>query len=129
MRPSPANRNKNPERTRAEKAGRRAEALAALYLRLKGYSILERRCRTPLGEIDIVARRARLVVFVEVKQRANAQDEAMALAAVRTDRLVRAAQWFLSKNQRLAGNDIRFDVIFLAPGHWPRHLINAFGAS
>lgn len=128
MRPSPASRRKTPDRARAEQSGRRAETLAALYLRLKGFAILARRFKTPVGEIDIVARRGSTIVFVEVKQRRDAGGEAMALEAIRTDRLTRAAQWFLAKNPSLAGNDLRFDVIFLARGQWPRHLINAFSA-
>ena len=52
-----------------EQRGRRAENIAAMFLRLKGYTILDRRCRTPFGEIDIIARRGKTIVFVEVKAR------------------------------------------------------------
>ena len=61
-------------RRRAERGGRRAEALAALWLRLKGWTILARRVRTPVGEVDLIARRGRTIAFVEVKARASAAD-------------------------------------------------------
>jgi putative endonuclease len=56
-------------RYEAEKRGRGAETLACWYLRLKGWRILARRARVPGGEVDIVARRGRIVAFVEVKAR------------------------------------------------------------
>ena len=46
-----------------------AEGIAAWVLRLKGYRVLATRYRTPLGEIDIVARRGKVLAFVEVKAR------------------------------------------------------------
>jgi putative endonuclease len=60
------------KRQSAERGGRRAESLAAWWLRLKGWRILARRVRTPVGEIDLVARRGRTIAFVEVKARATA---------------------------------------------------------
>lgn len=115
------------ERLRAERAGRRAETLAALYLRLKRFSIISRRLKTPVGEIDIVARRGSLLVFAEVKHRSSAG--AAALEAVNTARIARAAQWFLATRPEFSGLDCRFDVIVLAKGSWPHHLENAFSAS
>jgi Predicted endonuclease distantly related to archaeal Holliday junction resolvase len=61
--------NRPRDRHSAEKRGRGAETLAAMYLRLHGWSILERRARVPGGEVDIVARRGRTLAFVEVKAR------------------------------------------------------------
>lgn len=116
-----------PDRRRAEQAGRTAETLAAWFLRLKGYRILATRYKTPLGEIDIVARRGKGVVFVEVKQRgggAAALDQA--LAAVNTRRIVKAGEWFISAHPRYGGYDFRFDVISVGPNRWPHHLVNAF---
>mgnify|MGYP002622133834 CR=1 FL=1 len=127
MKPSPA--AKNPERLRAEAAGRRHERLAAFYLRLKGYRVLESRARTPLGEIDLVVRRGRVIVFVEVKARARNADEQVTHAAINRRRITRAAQYWQARHPAESGKDFRFDVIFLAQGRWPRHLINAFGAS
>ncbi len=116
----------SPSRTRAERRGRRGEALAALFLRCQLYAIRARRVKTPVGEIDLVAARGRTIVFVEVKVRRNRAEEANALASVNTRRIARAAQFYVARNPQLAGRDMRFDVIFLAPMAWPRHVRNAF---
>lgn len=115
-------------RVRAERQGHRAEALAALFLRAKLYRIRDRRFRTPVGEIDLVVERGGWIVFVEVKQRGRRSSEAEALMAVDRQRIARAAQLWLARHPDMAGANFRFDVIFLAPGRWPRHLINAFPA-
>ncbi len=114
------------ERVGAERAGHRGEALAALFLRTKLYGIRERRYRTPVGELDIVAERGGTLVFVEVKARAYSSGEAEALAAVDRRRIVRAALHYLARHPRLAQRAMRFDVIFVAPFAWPRHVIDAF---
>ena len=126
MPPSPS--DQDPKRQRAERAGLRAEMLAAWFLRLKGYRILATRYRTPVGEIDIVARHWRTLVFIEVKARRSAEEYGMALEAVNTRRISRAANHYLAHRRLNLDTDMRFDVIFLAPRRWPRHLINAFGA-
>ena len=69
---SPSARRPDAARQAAEIAGRRAETLAAWYLRLKGYRIIESRYKTPVGEIDLIARRWGTTVFVEVKARKSA---------------------------------------------------------
>ena len=123
----PSGSNPGAERRRAAEAGgRRAETLAALFLRLKGYRVLMVRAKTPVGEIDIVARRGKTIVFIEVKQRRSADRQWHALESVNVARIQRAAQFLLMKNRAWQGADLRFDVIFLAPRRWPRHLINAF---
>ena len=128
MPPSPS-RPKSKARIEAYRDGHRGEALAAWLLRLKLYRVVQRRCKTPVGEIDLIATRFGTLVFVEVKRRARADGEAEALAAVNTARITRAAQYWLARQPRWAGAPCRFDVIFLAPGRWPRHVINAFDAS
>lgn len=128
MPPSPS-RPSNKARIAAQRHGHRAEMLAALFLRLKFYRIIERRYKTPVGEIDLVAQRLGTIVFVEVKTRGRAESEAEALEAVNQARITRAARHFLSRNPGASGADCRFDVIFLAPGRWPRHVINAFDAA
>ncbi len=116
------------DRRRAERAGRWAETLAGLYLQLCFYRIIARRFKTPVGEIDLIARRGRMIVFVEVKQRAGTEARSMALGAVNMDRISRAAQWYLARNGKFASFDCRFDVLLLAPWHWPHHLKNIFPA-
>ncbi len=128
MRPSPA-RPAASFRRFAEGAGRRAETVAALYLRAKGYRVLARRVKTPLGEIDIVAARGALTVFVEVKARSFSADEGAALAAVNRSRIVRAAGLWLARHPGAATGALRFDVIFLAPFALPRHITGAFDAT
>lgn len=118
----------SPRRRRAEKAGLRAETLAAWLLRLKGYRIIAMRYRTPVGEIDIVARHWGTLVFIEVKARSDAAEYGMALEAVNARRISRAASHYLAHRRLNLETPVRFDVIFLAPRQWPRHLINAFGA-
>ena len=116
-------------RQAAERQGRRGEALAAWLLRVKLYRILEHRFKTPVGEIDLIARRFGTTVFVEVKARNRAEASGDALGKVNTARLVRAAEYYLARHPALAATPLRFDVIFLAPKSLPRHLMNAFQAS
>lgn len=127
MPPSPS-KPKSKARIAAYLAGHRGEALAALWLRLKLYRILARRYKTPMGEIDLIAERFGVTVFVEVKARSRAASEAETLEAVNQRRIVRAAQYWLAHHPGKADTSFRFDVIFLAPRQWPRHVVNAFDA-
>jgi len=124
MQRSPAKPDR--KRLRAERAGRVAEVLAALWFQLQLYRILARRYRSPVGEIDLVVGRGRMLVFVEVKTRGRGGSQEDALRSVNQDRISRAAAHFLMRHPRWIGHDMRFDVIFLAPGQWPRHIHNAF---
>jgi putative endonuclease len=114
------------KRRRADRAGRLAETLCALSLRLRGYRILARRLRTPVGELDIVARRGRLLVFVEVKARATLALAAESIAARQRLRVERAAGAYLALNPGLADLDMRFDAMLVAPRRWPRHVVDAW---
>lgn len=111
------------KRQRAERSGRRAERLAALWLQLKGWKILGRRVRTPLGEVDLVARRGRTVAFVEVKARASVREAGLALDEWRLRRVAAAAE-ALAQRYAGAGDDIRLDAIFIVPRRLPRHMAN-----
>ena len=126
MPPSPS--SPRTKRQTAQRDGHRGETLAALFLQAKFYRIRNRRYKTPIGEIDLIVERAGTIVFVEVKSRAHISDHADALEAVNTSRIVRAAEHWLARHPREAEKSCRFDVIFLAPRSWPRHLINAFDA-
>jgi putative endonuclease len=112
-------------RRAAERSGRRAETIAALWLQLKGWSILARRARTPVGEIDLVARRGRILAFVEVKARGSAREAEIALDEYRLRRVAAAANALAPRYAR-AGDDIRIDAVFLAPRSLPRHLANVW---
>lgn len=114
------------ERQRAWLRGRRAEALAAWWLRLKGYRILARDFRVPLGEIDLVARRGRLLAVVEVKKRASLLEAGEAITPPQRQRIARAAEVYLQQNPALRELDLRFDAVLIAPGHWPLHVADAW---
>jgi len=113
------------QRRTAEAAGRRGERLAAWWLRLKGWRILDQRVRTPAGEVDLVARKGALIAFVEVKTRASAGELDYAIDQRRLARVAAAAE-LLMPRYATAGEDIRVDVILLAPGTAPRHIENAW---
>jgi putative endonuclease len=110
---------------RAERGGRRAEFIAALWLRLHGWRILARRARTPVGEVDIVASRGRTIAFVEVKARATADLADGSLDHFRLRRVAAAAE-ALAPRFAKHGEDIRIDAIFIVPGRLPRHVPNVW---
>lgn len=105
-----------------------AEALAALLLRLKGYRILARRYRTNFGEIDIIARRGRVLAMVEVKARSakGGTDAAESLNATQRRRIERAASGYLASHAGSQACDVRFDLIVVGRTHLPRHLAGAW---
>jgi putative endonuclease len=109
----------------ARRFGRRAEWLAAALLRLKGYRILARDFRVPVGEIDIVARRGGTLAFVEVKAR-RGDGAAEALSRRQRQRIARAAEWYLSARPALRGLICRFDVILIGRGRLPEHRCGAW---
>ena len=113
----------------AFRLGHAAEERAASLLVAKGYDISARRFRSPVGEIDIVARRGTLVVFCEVKARARLTAAAESLTVRQRRRLLAAAEAWLADHPDDATGDIRFDVVLIAPGARPRHLMGAFDAS
>lgn len=108
------------------KKGLLAESFAKLYLRLKGYRILAERFKTPVGEIDLIAKRGRQLVFVEVKLRKTAAEAAEAIHARNQSRVRRAAELYLQKHLEYTGYELRFDALALAPYAWPQHIRNAW---
>lgn len=111
---------------RARRRGARAEALCRLALRLKGYRIVAAGRRSALGEIDIVARRGRVLAIVEVKARADLSAAGLAIGTAQRGRLARAAAQFLAARPDLAGLDLRFDAMLVTPWRWPLHLPDAW---
>jgi putative endonuclease len=103
-----------------------AEALAGFYFLLKGYSILKFRFKTHVGEIDLVTKKGKTLVFVEVKLRQTGDIAAESIHAKNQSRVRRAAELYLQKHPQYTGMGIRFDALVLAPGAWPRHIENAW---
>ena len=114
----------NPERQIAFRLGLSAESRAAAYLVAKGYRIVARRWRSPVGEVDIVARRRQVLVFVEVKARARLDDAAESVTERQQHRI--AASAWLAEHPDDMNSNIRFDAVLVAPGRLPRHNPAAF---
>jgi putative endonuclease len=112
----------------AFKLGLSAESRAAALLLAKGFRIAARRWRCPAGEIDIVARRGKLLIFVEVKARARLDDAAYSVTERTQRRVAAAASAWLAANPDDAMSDMRFDAILVAPRSLPRHIQGAFEA-
>lgn len=129
--PEPDMRNTEPDpgRVAAFRLGLSAESRAAAYLIAKGYRILARRWRSPVGEIDIVARRRQTLVFVEVKARLTVDAAAEAVTVRQRRRIAAAAEIWLAQHADIAFTDIRFDAVLVAPGQMPKHLASAFDSS
>jgi putative endonuclease len=115
-----------PERVAAFRVGLSAESRAAAFMIAKGYRILARRFRTPVGEIDIVAGRRNTLVFVEVKARSTLD---AAVSDRNKQRIVAAAEFWLSQHPDDVMREMRFDAVLVAPGKIPRHIPAAFDAN
>lgn len=114
-----------PDRKKAERLGRWGEIRASLWLNLHGWWIVANRVKTPRGEIDLVARRGRTVAFVEVKTRKHAHELKLAVDEYRLRRVAAAAEAVAHRYCR-EGDTMRIDVLLLAPGRLPRHIVNAW---
>jgi putative endonuclease len=115
-------------RRRAERRGRLAEWLCLWHLRLRGWRIVARGWRCPAGEIDILARRGKILAVIEVKSRGDVAAAATALPARQRRRIARAAEAFLIAHPELAVLGLRFDLMLVAPRHLPRHWRGAWRA-
>ncbi len=113
------------ERQAADGLGRHGEDAAAAWLERRGWTVLDRRVRTKAGEVDLVARREGLVAFVEVKVRKTAAALDFAIDERRLARVAAAAELLMERYAQ-PGDDIRVDVLLLAPGLLPRHIENAW---
>ncbi|MGB3166180.1 MAG: YraN family protein [Alteraurantiacibacter sp.] len=113
------------KRQAAEAHGRKAEDEAAAWLEAQGWNILARRVKVKVGEIDLVASRDKLIAFVEVKWRRRAADLDLAIDEYRLRRVAAAAE-AVAHEYATHGEDMRVDVILLAPGASPRHIENAW---
>lgn len=114
------------DRFRAWRWGRWAERLCAWRLRAAGYRIVARGFRSPFGEIDLIARRGRVIAFIEVKARPTADAALVALSLRQRRRIERAAAAFLAARPGLAGFSPRFDLMLAVPWRLPVHRPNAW---
>jgi putative endonuclease len=129
LRPKPAAKPEpDPERKIAFHTGISAESRAAALLVAKGFRILARRWKSPVGEIDIVARRRHLLLFVEVKARHSLDAAAESVTPRQRQRIIAAGEAFLATYPDPSVHDIRFDAVLVAPGKMPRHIQGAFEA-
>lgn len=109
--------------------GLRAETLATFWLRAQLFTILDRNYRVQGGEIDIVAQRGHLIVFVEVKARADLETAALAITPQKQRRIQRAVHHWLARHPRSTGCALRADAILIAPGQLPRRIAGVFDLS
>ena len=114
------------DRRAAYRHGHVAEAVAAALLMAKGFRLLARRYKTPLGEIDLIVKRGKLIAFVEVKARLNERDALESVGRFGERRMVDAADLWLAKHPDAAGFDLRYDMVLVAPWRLPRHVPDAF---
>lgn len=111
-------------RKRAYLKGWWAEMIAALYLRLKGYEVLKNRLKTPVGEIDLLVRKGKTLIAVEVKNRSTLEKASIALTSFQQRRIEKALLYYLRRKRTPL--DLRFDVILISPWKWPRHIQGAW---
>ena len=112
----------------ADKRGHTAEWLCRAWLRLKGYGVLEARFKTAVGEIDIIAKQGKTIVFIEVKAHKSVEASLRSVTPKQQRRILKAARWFTSAQPGYANNPMRFDVM-VVNGMRIHHLKNAFGES
>lgn len=115
-------------RQRAERRGRRGEWLAVALLVVTGWRVMGRRVKTPLGEIDIIARKGRTLAFIEVKWRTSELAAREAFPPRQQVRLMRAAALWRARRNGLSALATRFDLICVVPGRWPIHLKGVLSA-
>ncbi|MBQ5780998.1 MAG: YraN family protein [Spirochaetaceae bacterium] len=110
--------------------GTDGENRAAKFLEQQGYTILERQWRSPVGEVDIIAKKADVLVFCEVKTwpRGDADSLEKAINSKKCQRIIDTAKHFLHENHGYENDFIRFDVLVLDVPNLPKvhHIENAF---
>ena len=113
-------------RQRAHKFGHWAEWIAAAMLAAKAYRILAIRYRTRVGELDLIARKRDLIVFVEVKARASALEAVNAVDGPSRRRIHNAADVWLGRQKGSETLSLRFDIVAVCPWRLPVHFQDAF---
>ncbi len=98
-----------------------AEYLAVLLLKLKMYRIISIRYRNHFGEVDIIALKHNLIIFIEVKARAKDVGYEF-VQQKQIKRIKNAASLFLANYPKYQNKDVRFDLIIIAGISFPKHL-------
>lgn len=108
--------------------GAKYESVAAAYLSGNGYQILERNYRNKYGEIDIIAAKDSVLVFVEIKFRSSDSygDPLEAVDARKQQRISKTALCYYSRHGYYANAPCRFDVLGIYGDGTIRHVENAF---
>ena len=115
-----------PSRQKSYKWGLQAENLSLWYLRLKGYRLLARRAKTPVGEIDIIVTRRNVLIAVEVKARKSIETAAYSITPHQQKRISKALEYWLQQNPKHGNKDVRFDAVLMRPWALPIHYKNAW---
>jgi len=129
MQPPSPSKNK---RRLAHDHGLRAEKLAAWYLRAKGYRVVAERYRNHQGEIDLIATRGKFLAILEVKARKTLAECEESVPPFKQQKIIRALEGLMGSSSKIAGlrpvdtYNIRFDVIWMVRGCWPRHIKDAW---
>lgn len=113
-------------RQKAYRKGYIAEYIAAIFLLIKGYRICNMRYKTKLGEIDIIARKGNLAIFIEVKARATRQLGVDAVSYQSQNRIRDASDLWLAKQRNPQLISQRYDIIVMTPWGFPTHFLDAF---
>lgn len=114
------------KRRQAEKSGRRGEAVAALMYRLYGYRILQTRFKTKLGEIDLIARKKDVIVFIEVKHRRDYETGVYSVTSAQTRRIDGAANLFMARLRGVDHCERRNDIVITGARFWPHRIKDAW---
>lgn len=120
------------KKRKANRLGHWGEYFAILFLMVKGYSILERRYKTKVGEIDIIAKKKNVTIFCEVKARADFESAVYSLTEKQKLRIRKAAEQYMShlkntyQNNKIENEIFRCDMILIVPWHLPKHIENAW---
>ena len=112
------------------KAGHFAEKVALLWLIMRGYWPIGMNFMvgrgTGAGEVDLIVRRGKTLVFVEVKKRPTEEKGRLAIHPKNQARITRTSEVFLARNPKYKNFNIRYDAVFISPKHFPKHLKNAW---
>lgn len=100
-----------------------AEIIASIYLRFKFYKIIASRLKTPFGEIDLIAKKNKTIIFVEIKAR-NDTSLMDFISKHQQQRIIKASQYFMLSHKKYQHFSLRFDAIIINKYLWPKHFIN-----